>query len=308
MRWCTYRPADSAHERAGLVENGKVLGLNPPRPLLDVIRTPKLMARAAESARQSPLEVHELVDVEPLAPIPVPPSIRDFMAFEEHVVTSSEALGLTVPADWYQIPVFYFTNPAAVRGPNQDVRISPGSKSFYFELEVAAVIGEPGSDIQAADADKHIAGYTVFCDWSARDLQEREMRLNLGPAKGKDTATSIGPVLVTPDELEHYRAGKAYDLEMTASVNGRLYSRGNFSSIYWSFPKMIERASRGTELRTGDVIGSGTVGTGCILELSRVHGADAYPWLSAGDVVELNVARIGSLHATIKPAQHPAGE
>ncbi len=125
---------------------------------------------------------------------------------------------------------------------HDDVAISPGSAAFDYELEIAAVIGTPGSDIAAADADRHIAGYTVLSDWSARDLQAREMRLNLGPAKGKDTATSIGPVPVTPDELEPYRAGNAYDLAMTASVNGKLYSVGNFSTIFWNFGALIEHA------------------------------------------------------------------
>lgn len=302
MRWCTYRTTDNPVERAGLVLDDTVHGLDPARPLLEVIGSPELVERAAELAREAPLETLDLADVELLAPVPVPPSIRDFMAFEEHVVTSSRAMGLEVDPDWYEIPVFYFTNPAAVHGPTQDVRISPGSAAFDFELEVAAVIGTPGADISAADAESHIAGYTILCDWSARDLQAREMRLNLGPAKGKDSATSLGPVLVTPEELEPYRAGKAYDLAMTASVNGKPYSAGNFSTIYWSFPQLVEHASRGTELRTGDVIGSGTVGTGCILELSRVHGAEAYPWLAPGDVVELTVAHVGSLRSTVRPA------
>lgn len=300
MQWCTYRTVDSPVGRAGLVEHGRVLGISPAQPLLEVIGSPDLMSRVAERARSSPLEVVELADVELLAPIPVPPSIRDFMAFEEHVVTSSLALGLEVHPDWYEIPVFYFSNPAAVRGPEEDVPIAPGSVAFDFELEIAAVIGSPGSDITAADADRHIAGYTVLCDWSARDLQEREMRLNLGPAKGKDTATSIGPVLVTLDELEPYRAGNAYDLQMTATVNGASYSRGNASTIHWSFGQMIEHASRGTELRTGDILGSGTVGTGCILELSRVYGRDAYPWLRPGDLVELAIQHIGLVRAVVR--------
>ena len=227
------------------------------------------------------------------------------MAFEEHVVTSTEALGLEVDPLWYEIPVFYFSNPAAILGPTDDVPIAPGSSAFDYELEIAAVIGTPGGDIAAKDAERHIAGYTILCDWSARDLQEREMKLNLGPAKGKDTATSIGPVLVTPDELEPLRSGNAYDMAMTASVNGRVYSRGNFSAIHWDFPALIEHASRGTRLVTGDVIGSGTVGTGCILELSRTHGADTYPWLTPGDVVTCSIPPIGEITARIQPAGTP---
>jgi 2-keto-4-pentenoate hydratase/2-oxohepta-3-ene-1,7-dioic acid hydratase in catechol pathway len=297
MQWCSFGSADG-DVQAGLVVDETIRGVG--RPLIDIIGSPESVAAAQQEAMCTPSAVVPLAEVNLRAPIPAPPSIRDFMAFEEHVVTSYQALGQRVHPDWYELPVFYFTNPAAVHGPREDVRISPLSSAFDYELEVAAVIGAPGSDIRAADAEAHIAGYTVLCDWSARDLQEREMRLSLGPAKGKDSATSLGPLLVTPDELEPLRAGNAYDLQMTATVNGRPYSAGNFSTIYWPFTTMIEYASRGTELRTGDVIGSGTVGTGCILELSRAHGADAYPWLTPGDVVELSIAGLGSIRSTIR--------
>ncbi len=302
MRWCTYSTTVDPAPRPGLVQGDQVYGLDSAVRLIDLIASPDSVGRAAESARAAAKEVVRLDDVVLGAPIPVPPSVRDFMAFEEHVVTSSRALNLEVHPDWYELPVFYFTNPAAIRGPKDDIAISPGCTAFDFELEIAVVIGRPGADIDPADAEDHIAGYTILCDWSGRDLQEREMRLNLGPAKGKDSATSLGPVLVTPDELEPYRAGNAYDLAMTASVNGKRYSEGNFSTIYWSFPELIAYASRGTELRTGDVIGSGTVGTGCILELSRSHGHEAFPWLQPGDVVHLEVAQIGGIQATIKPS------
>lgn len=301
MRWCTYSTAETADPRAGLVLDGRIHGIN--ARLIEVIGSRAASERAADRAHSDPAEVVALDGATLHAPIPVPPSIRDFMAFEEHVVTSSKALDLEVHPDWYEIPVFYFTNPAAVRGPNDDIEISPGSSAFDFELEIAAVIGVPGADIAEADAELHIAGYTIMCDWSARDLQDREMRLNLGPSKGKDSATSLGPVLVTPDELEPLRAGNAYDLAMTASVNGKPYSAGNFSTIYWPFPQLITHASRGTELRTGDVVASGTVGTGCILELSRTHGLDAFPWLVPGDVVELEIAKIGAIRATIQPGR-----
>jgi 2-keto-4-pentenoate hydratase/2-oxohepta-3-ene-1,7-dioic acid hydratase in catechol pathway len=297
MRWCTYLTSDGP--RAGLITDDRVYGLAEPHNLIELIASDAALREAGQRALREPAGFVPLADARLTAPIPVPPSIRDFMAFEEHVVTSHQAMGQTVHPDWYELPVFYFTNPAAVHGPYDDVAISPGSTAFDYELEIAAVIGAPGRDIAAADAEAHIAGYTVLCDWSARDLQEREMRLLLGPAKGKDSATSIGPVLVTADELEPQRAGNAYDLSMTAAVNGKPYSQGNFSTIHWSFPAMIEHASRGTELRTGDIIGSGTVGTGCILELSRSHGQGAYPWLKPGDIVTLTVERIGTIEATI---------
>ena len=301
MRWCTYATTESG-PAVGLVDGSTVYGLRAPVTLIDILGSPESMADAARSARTSPSAVLALADVHLHAPVPVPPSVRDFMAFEEHVVTSTNALGLEVDPLWYQIPVFYFSNPAAIRGPYDAVPVAPGSAAWDFELEIAAVIGVPGSDIAASDADRHIAGYTVLCDWSARDLQEREMRLHLGPAKGKDTATSLGPVLVTPDELEPYRAGNAYNLAMTAAVNDKPYSEGNFSTIHWNFGALLAHASRGTELRTGDVIGSGTVGTGCILELSRTHGLDAYPWLAPGDVVTLSIEHIGEIRAVIEPA------
>jgi 2-keto-4-pentenoate hydratase/2-oxohepta-3-ene-1,7-dioic acid hydratase in catechol pathway len=298
VRWCTYR-TQNGMPSVGLVDGDTIRGLAEPHHLIEVLRSPDLVLAAAAAARNEPAECVSLGVARLLAPIPVPPSVRDFMAFEEHVVTSNAAFGLKVDPVWYEIPAFYFSNPAAIRGPADPVRIPPGCTAFDYELEIAAVIGSPGADIAAAEANSHIAGYTVLCDWSARDLQEREMRLNLGPAKGKDAATSIGPMLVTPDELEPHRAGNAYDLTMTASVNGRQYSSGNFSAIYWDFPHLIEYASRGTELRTGDIIGSGTVGTGCILELSRTHGSAAYPWLAPGDVVTLDVEHIGAITAQV---------
>lgn len=301
MRWCTYSTAGS-RPAVGLVDGATVYGLREPATLIDILGSPDALTSAERSARTAPSEVLPLADVHLHAPVPVPPSVRDFMAFEEHVVTSTKALGLEVDPLWYEIPVFYFTNPAAIRGPYDDVPVAPGSAAWDFELEIAAVIGTPGSDIAASDAERHIAGYTVLVDWSARDLQEREMRLHLGPAKGKDTATSLGPVLVTPDELEQYRDGNAYDLAMTAAVNGKPYSEGNFSTIHWSFGALLEHASRGTELRTGDVIGSGTVGTGCILELSRTHGLDAYPWLVPGDEVTLSIEHIGEIRAVVRPS------
>jgi 2-keto-4-pentenoate hydratase/2-oxohepta-3-ene-1,7-dioic acid hydratase in catechol pathway len=156
-----------------------------------------------------------------------------------------------------------------------------------------------GADLDPAQAERSIAGYCVMNDWSARDIQRREMKLSMGPVKGKDFATSLGPVFVTPDELEDTRRDKSYDLAMTATVNGVEYSRASLADIYWSFGEMLAYASRGTRVETGDVIGSGTCGTGCILELSLVHGVDRYPWLQPGDVVELSVDRLGTLRNTV---------
>jgi 2-keto-4-pentenoate hydratase/2-oxohepta-3-ene-1,7-dioic acid hydratase in catechol pathway len=300
MRWLTYAAPDA--ERVGLLVDDRVHAVPGVHRLLDLLGDDGArMAAAADAATNDPLEVVELSTVELLAPVPVPASIRDFMAFEEHVVNSRARVGATIDPDWYELPVFYFTNPAAVHGPGQEVAVPPGCTWFDYELEVAAVVGRGGSDLHPEEAEAHIAGYTILCDWSARDLQAREMRQRLGPAKGKDSATSLGPWLVTPDELADRRRANGFDLRMTATVNGRVYSDGNWSTVYWSFGQLLAYASRGTTLRPGDVFGSGTVGRGCILELSGLHGEEEYPWLRPGDEVTLAVERLGELHARIGP-------
>jgi 2-keto-4-pentenoate hydratase/2-oxohepta-3-ene-1,7-dioic acid hydratase in catechol pathway len=291
MRFATFRAPDST-ERVGVVEGESLFALAPGVSLVDLLGD---LPGAGRAARATPDAVFGLAEVRLLAPIPAPPSVRDFYAFEAHVRTARATRGLEVDPDWYELPVFYFSNPAAITGPGDDIPVPPDCAELDYELEVAAVVGRPGSDLDPATAEAHIAGYTVMNDWSARDLQRREMRLGLGPAKGKDFATSLGPVLVTPDELEPYRQDKAFNLAMTARVNGAEWSRGNLADIHWSFGELLAHASRGTVLRPGDVIGSGTCGTGCILELSAVHGSAAYPWLGPGDVVELAVDGLGTL-------------
>jgi fumarylacetoacetate (FAA) hydrolase len=179
--------------------------------------------------------------------------------------------------------------------------MAPGTRQMDFELEVACVVGMPGRDLSAEEAGRHIAGFCVMNDWSARDIQRREMKLSMGPVKGKDFATTLGPVLTTLDELEPFRKAKAFDLAMTATVNGEEYSRASLAEIYWSFEEMLAYASRGTEVVPGDVIGSGTCGTGCILELSLVHGEQRYPWLQIGDEVSLHVEQLGRITNRVVP-------
>jgi 2-keto-4-pentenoate hydratase/2-oxohepta-3-ene-1,7-dioic acid hydratase in catechol pathway len=303
MRWVTYTSPADGTDRAGVLDDRGVSGAPAGASLTDLAgRGAAGLAEAGAALLAAPAEFVPAAAAVLRAPIGAPPSIRDFMAFENHAVTAVEAIGGKLSPVWYQVPAFYFTNPAAVRGPRDPVPVAPGSAAFDYELEVAAVIGEPGENIGVADAGRHIAGFMLLCDWSARDLQENEMAISLGPAKGKDTATSFGPWLITPDELADVRTDKGYNLAMTADVNGRRYSAGNWSTLYWTFEQLIAYASRGTRLRPGDVIGSGTVGTGCILELSRVHGANAYPWLRPGDQVSLAVDRLGSIDAVIRPA------
>jgi 2-keto-4-pentenoate hydratase/2-oxohepta-3-ene-1,7-dioic acid hydratase in catechol pathway len=235
--------------------------------------------------------------VQLLAPVPLPPSIRDFYAFEAHVATARRSRGLDMEPDWYDLPVFYFSNPGAVLGPGEAVVIPPGTSELDYELEVAAVIGVECADVDRTCWREVVAGFTVMNDWSARDLQRREMALGLGPAKGKDFATSLGPFLVTPDEVVG-EDGLPRGV-MTASVNGEEWSRGELGDLHHGWGALIAHASRASRLRPGDVIGSGTVGTGCILELGLVHGRDRYPYLGAGDEVTLEVAGIGRLSTPV---------
>jgi len=239
-------------------------------------------------------DVVPLRDVALLAPIPEPPSVRDFYAFEAHVATARRTRGLEMEPEWYEQPVFYFSNPGAVFGPEDSVSAPKGCAELDYELEVAAVIGYPVRDCSSSGGLESIAGFTVMNDWSARDLQRREMRVGLGPSKGKDFATSIGPFLVTPDELADFDTGRPRGV-MTASVNDEEWSRGELSDIHYSWGELIAHAARGATLRPGDIIGSGTVGTGCVLELAAVHGTERYRWLQPGDVVRLVVDGLGAL-------------
>ncbi|MBS8263607.1 fumarylacetoacetate hydrolase family protein [Mesobacillus boroniphilus] len=234
---------------------------------------------------------YPLNEVSMNAPLPNPKSVRDFYAFEQHVKTARENRGLEMIPEWYEFPVFYFTNHLAIKGPEEDIRRPQACEWMDYELEIACVIGKEGRNIKTADAEQHIFGFFIMNDWSARDLQRQEMKVGLGPAKGKDFATSFGPYLVTKDEVESLRVEKGYDLEMIARVNGRELSKGNMKDLYYSFGEMIERASAGTTLYPGEVIGSGTVGTGCILEL----GTDVHRWLEPGDEVELEITGLGVL-------------
>jgi 2-keto-4-pentenoate hydratase/2-oxohepta-3-ene-1,7-dioic acid hydratase in catechol pathway len=308
MRWTTYVSPTDGLEHPAVLSDGSLYGLRTVNRLIDLLGDDgELLARSGEQALGDPLDVVAEGDAELLAPVPVPPSVRDFYAFETHVRTYREANGKEMDPDWYELPVFYFQNPAAIRSARDDVPMPPGSVKYDFELEFAAVIGRGGANLAPDEAEQHIAGYLLFCDWSARDLQAREVLHTLGPVKAKDTATSLGPWLITPDELEPRRSRKSFDLEMSASVNGRPYSKGNADDLYWSFGQMISYASRGTRVQPGDIIASGTVGTGCILELSTVHSEEEYPWLQPGDEVRLEADLLGAITARITPAPplHP---
>lgn len=240
------------------------------------------------------------------APVPRPGSLRDAYAFRQHVATSRRNRGLEMIAEFDQFPVFYFSNHRAICGPGAVACMPKHFDKLDFELEVAIVIQKQGRNIPASEADDYIGGYMIMNDISARTLQMEEMKLNLGPAKGKDFATVIGPCLVTADELEKYRVdppkghvGATYNLEMSCSVNGKLVSTGNLRDMDWTFAEIIERISYGVDIFPGDIIGSGTVGTGCFLELNGTGKLNdpAYKeqWLIEGDEITMNVTGLGQL-------------
>ena len=250
-----------------------------------------------------------------LAPLPNPSSVRDAYAFRQHVETSRRNRGLEMIPTFDEIPVFYFSNHRAVTGPGSIACMPLHLNQLDFELEVAVVIKKKGRNISPEEADEYIAGFMIMNDWSARALQMQEMQLNLGPAKGKDFSTSFGPYLVTPDELAEYQVpppeghvGTCYRLEMKAVVNGEEVSKGWLNEMHWTFAEIISRASYGVDLYPGDVIGSGTVGTGCFLELNGT-GKFLNPegfveqWLLPGDQISLSVTGLGELKNEIIVAE-----
>lgn len=218
------------------------------------------------------------------APVPEPPSVRDFYAFEGHVAAGWRRRERPIPDYWYEDPVFYFSNPASILGPGDPVRRPASTRMLDFELEIAAVIGAGGT----------IAGFTLMNDWSARDVQRREMAVMLGPAKGKDFATSLGPWIVTPDELP-YRDG-VLAVEAWAEVNGREVGRGRADAMHFTWDRLVEHAARDTRLRPGDILGSGTLDRGCLLELGPLDGER---WIEPGDTVTVAAKGLGALSATV---------
>ena len=237
------------------------------------------------------------LEVKILPPVMNPPAFRDFYAFEQHVRSARKLRGLDMHPDWFKIAIFYFSNPNCCYGHGQEIPYPSNTTELDFELEFAIIIGNGGSNLKANQAEKVIAGYTILNDWSSRNLQREEMPLSLGPAKGKDFASSFGPYMVTPDELDDAwdDNGKLH-LRMTCQVNGKLISDGNTNDLYHSFGDMIERASMNTKLMPGEYIGSGTVGTGCILELRPENTGG---WIQKGDTVTLEVERLGKLENKI---------
>ncbi len=253
----------------------------------------------------SPSFLIETQAIQLLSPIPRPTSMRDGYAFRQHVEAARRNRGVPMIPEFDHFPIFYFTNHMAVTGPG-DVRVQKQAlDKLDFELEAAVIIGKEGKNIPASKADEYIFGYTIMNDWSARTLQMEEMKLNLGPAKGKDFATSLGPYILTRDEMKSHSIpsthGERHNLKMKAFVNGKQVSEGNLQDMHWTFAQIIERASYGTTLYPGEVIGSGTVGTGCFLELNGSKITDNQ-WLKPGDQVALEIDLLGRLENKIVEA------
>ena len=303
MRWCSFTTATGGGARLGAVsarEESRVLDVGAwarsrdaaaPADLVDLIEASEaIQERVTDLVRSAPedgLGWIRLDEVTFLAPVRTPNSLRDFLAFRDHVEHGAKRRGTPVPEAWDRIPVYYKGNRRSILGPDDVVPWPSYTDKLDYECEVAAIVGRGGRDVATDDAESYVFGYTVMNDWSARDIQKDEMSCWLGPAKGKDFATSLGPVLVTPDELDGSSG------EMVARVNGEERSRGNLASMFHKWDALLAQAARNTVLAPGDVVGSGTVGSGCILE----HGDGR--WLQRGDVVELELEGIGVLRNTV---------
>lgn len=287
--------------RFGLLENNSIIDLHLannmlPDNALDFVQENEKHMKIIKNEAKNYSHHYELQEVELLAPIQNPLSFRDFSGFKEHLETIAQNLGLTPPKEFYEFPPFYFSNAMSIRGPEYKVSAPSESQMLDYEFEVVCVIGKRGINIKEADAHEFIWGYTILNDWSARDLQFKEMPVNLGPAKGKDFATSIGPYLVTKDELEdNLNPDGRYNLKTKLTVNGELVRENNLVSITHTFGAMIERASKDVMLYPGELIGSGTIGGGCILE----RGIKNVTWLVSGDRIEMEVEKLGVLETEV---------
>lgn len=282
----------SAEQLYGAGVLGFVTNAHKARPVVEA-----LLDRASRGALPDHLHF-PLAQADLVAPIPRPPSMRDGYAFRQHVEAARRNRGVPMIPEFDHFPVFYFTNHQAVVGPGELVVPKHARAKLDFELEAAIVVGKPGRDIPVEHADEHVFGFCIMNDWSARHEQMEEMKLNLGPAKGKDFATGLGPILVTRDELADVvrktPKGEHHPLAMRAFVNGKQLSEGNLGDMHFTFAEILARASAGVTLYPGDVIGSGTVGTGCLLELNGSKITNDQ-WLQNGDVVVMEIDRLGRL-------------
>ena len=306
----------AGQERAGLVVEDRIHLLGENTRVLDLLGDDgERLAAAGESARKDPLDVIAYDGADLAAPIR-PPQIRDTLLFLQHLRNARN--GAAIEKEWSQIPAFYFGNTASVLGPYDPVEIFPGSEWFDFELEVASVVGREGSNLHPDEGDDYIAGFMIFNDWSARDLQIKENTLGIGQAKGKDGANAFGPMLVTKDELQPYRSGNSYRLKAEAYVNDELVGEGSLDQMDWSFGEVVSFASRGTRVLPGDAICSGTVPTCCLAEhFAIAMGQSLIPgdsnssggsvgefrgWLQPGDIVRFDVEMLGSMVQEVRPS------
>jgi fumarylacetoacetate (FAA) hydrolase len=282
----------------GFIKEGAIIDIgNHSNPVNIDVQSGKLID--IENIKFKKISIDE---VSLLSPILNPKSLRDAYAFRQHVEAGRKSRGLDMIPEYDRFPVFYYGNHNAIAGPGEVQIQKDQSIKLDYELEVAAIIGEKGKNISVDNADDYIMGYTIMNDLSARALQKEEMKLSLGPAKGKDFLTTLGPYIITKDELEDKcikgSDGNRYDLNMRAYLNGKLLSQDNFKNITWTFAQIISRISNGTEIYPGDVIGSGTCATGCLLELNQTNNTDI--WLQDGDEIKLEIDKMGSLINTIK--------
>src|SRR5271154_3869431 len=308
MRWLTFR--DDSGERTGVLsgEGHTIHPLTPGVSLLDLIgRGAAVLQELGNDALRSASTV-PLDQVTLMAPIPRPPSIRDSLCFLDHMRNCQAAMGggRVLKDTWYRIPAFYCACPSTVLGPYDDAPTAPGSAWQDFELEIAAVIGASGKDLTVTEAEQAIIGYMIFNDWSARDLQQLESQLAIGQGKGKDSGVTLGPYLVTPDELEPYRRDGKLSLQVTALVNDTVIGSGSTAQMDWTFGEVISYASRGVILAPGDVIGSGTVPTCTLVEHLNPAALESFPgWLHDGDVVTLRVQGLGETRQTVRASSAP---
>jgi 2-keto-4-pentenoate hydratase/2-oxohepta-3-ene-1,7-dioic acid hydratase in catechol pathway/glyoxylase-like metal-dependent hydrolase (beta-lactamase superfamily II) len=307
MKWATYRGDDG--DRVGVVTDESIYSLPAGTRLIDLVaRGPDGLRAASDEALRHPSEVVRVDRVQLRAPIPTPPSIRDSLSFLDHMRNCQQAMGgsRVLKDTWYRIPAFYFACPSTVLGPYDDAPMAPGSAWQDFELEIAAVIGVGGKDLSVEQEEAAIIGYTILNDWSARDLQNMESQLGIGQAKGKDSGITLGPYLVTPDDLALYRRDGRLSLAVTALVNGNEIGSGTTGDMDWSFGEVISYASRGVRLHPGDVIGSGTVPTCTLVEHLDLAAPDAFPgWLHDGDSVTLRVEGLGETRQTVRATPRP---
>ena len=301
MKLISYK--QNGNIKFGALEDGKIYDLNAidsqiSDNMLEFLQGGKEQLQLAKAAVENGSPTISTEDAKLISPVPNPPSVRDAYAFRQHVATARQNRGLEMIPEFDEIPIFYFTNHHAVFGEGDFPVRQRHTEKLDFELECAAVIGKSGRNISIEKADDYTAGFMIMNDLSARVLQMQEMKLNLGPAKGKDFGSSFGPWLVTKDELEPYRRsspdGDRYDLRMKAFVNNIQVSEDTLANMTWTFAQIIERVSYGVDIFPGDVIGSGTCGTGCFLELNGSKITDNQ-WLNPGDTVSLEIEGLGTL-------------